>query len=56
MFFIPGSENSGIESVDDEGELGIFTALIVSSSVNEKSDLYFAISAIFLAFSSVSEK
>lgn len=40
--------------MDDEGELGLFTIAIVSSLVNEKSDLYFATSAVFLAFLIVS--
>lgn len=50
---IPELENSGIDEVDDEGELGLFTILIISSSVIEKSDLYLATSANFLASSRV---
>jgi len=50
IFFIPEQSNSGIEEVDDEGELGFYTSFTVSSSVTEKSDLYFSISAIFLLF------
>lgn len=50
---LPEPNNGIADDVDDEGELDLSTTLIISSSLIDKSDLYFALSAIFLASSRV---